>query len=202
MRLPDAGVQQIALLLRWYSRSGKLPMNRRLAVVVLVCVGALVAWKFSGSGLSPAPAAPPLPSVAAPKPDADGLALERDHAAVFQRAFWRRPTAADKILHAERRDWLDDSSGVQKWQWFIAVQASATFRDWLIQDNPFELVAVAPGTELAPLSLPPVWFPTAPELAALTRYRNREGRFFVFLDLANNRLYATDAGGGFAGARK
>jgi hypothetical protein len=137
-----------------------------------------------------------------PKPDASGLALERDHAAVFQRAFWRRPASSDKIVHAERRDWLDDASGVQKWQWFIAVQPSAAFRDWLLKDNPFELVSVAPGTELVPLSSPPAWFPSAGELAGLSRYRNREGRYFVFHDLANDRFYATDAGGGFAGAQK
>ena len=137
-----------------------------------------------------------------PKPDASGLALERDHAAVFQRAFWRRPASSDKIVHAERRDWLDDASGVQKWQWFIAVQPSAAFRDWLLKDNPFELVSVAPGTELVPLSSPPAWFPSAGELAGISRYRNREGRYLVFHDLANDRFYATDAGGGFAGAQK
>ena len=44
--------------------------------------------------------------------------------------------------------------------------------------------------------------PSAGELAGLSRYRNREGRYFIFHDLANDRFYATDAGGGFAGARK
>ena len=82
------------------------------------------------------------------------------------------------------------------------MQPSAAFRDWLLKDNPFELVSVAPGTELVPLSSPPAWFPSAGELAGLSRYRNREGRYLVFHDLANDRLYATDAGGGFAGAQK
>jgi len=172
------------------------------SVLALLGVGAAIVGKFAGSGIAPTPAAPLSPSVAASKPDASGLALERDHAAVFQRAFWRRPVSSDKILHAERRDWLDDASGVQKWQWFIAVQPSAAFRDWLLKDNPFELVSVAPGTELVPLSSPPAWFPSAGELAGLSRYRNREGRYLVFHDLANDRLYATDAGGGFAGAQK
>jgi len=172
------------------------------SVLALLGVGAAVVGMFSGPGIVPPPAAPPPPSVAVPKPDASGLALERDHAAVFQRAFWRRPASSDKILHAERRDWLDDASGVQKWQWFIAVQPSAAFRDWLLKDNPFELVIVAPGTELVPLSSPPAWFPSAGELAGLSRYRNREGRYLVFHDLANDRFYATDAGGGFAGAQK
>jgi len=180
----------------------KLRFSVIASVLALLGVGAAIVGKFAGSGIVPTPAAPLSPSVAASKPDASGLALERDHAAVFQRAFWRRPASSDKILHAERRDWLDDASGVQKWQWFIAVQPSAAFRDWLLKDNPFELVSVAPGTELVPLSSPPAWFPSAGELAGLSRYRNREGRYLVFHDLANDRLYATDAGGGFAGAQK
>jgi len=180
----------------------KLRFSVIASVLVLLGVGVAIVGKFAGSGIVPTLAAPLSPSVAASKPDASGLALERDHAAVFQRAFWRRPASSDKILHAERRDWLDDASGVQKWQWFIAVQPSAAFRDWLLKDNPFELVSVAPGTELVPLSSPPAWFPSAGELAGLSRYRNREGRYLVFHDLANDRLYATDAGGGFAGAQK
>lgn len=38
-----------------------------------------------------------------------------DPVAVFQRAFWKRPAADDKILHAERREW-SGADGVQKWQ--------------------------------------------------------------------------------------
>jgi hypothetical protein len=181
-------------------------MKVRPATVVLMlallCVGGGVAWMFFVRSTRVPGVDPAVRSLAPAKPDANGLALERDHAAVFQRAFWRRPASEDKILQAERRDWLDASSGVQKWQWYIAVQPGAAFRDWLLKDNPFELVVVAPGTELAPLSSPPAWFPAAGELAGLSRYRNREGRYFVFHDLANNRLYATDAGGGFAGAKQ
>ena len=172
------------------------------AVLALLGVGGGAAWMFFARSTPATAVAPTGPSFALAKPDANGLALERDHAAVFQRAFWRRPASDDRILQAERRDWLDASSGVEKWQWYIAVQPGAAFRDWLLKDNPFELVVVAPGTELAPLSSPPAWFPAAGELATLARFRNREGRYFVFHDLANNRLYATDAGGGFAASRK
>ena len=31
-----------------------------------------------------------------------------DGAAVFRQAFWKRPTANDRILHAERRVWSDE----------------------------------------------------------------------------------------------
>ena len=47
-----------------------------------------------------------------------------DATEVFQKAFWKRPTAADKILNAERREWAD-ADGVKRWQWFIAVALAA-----------------------------------------------------------------------------
>ena len=78
----------------------------------------------------------------------------------------------------------------------------AAFRDWLPKDKPFELVVAPPRPDLAAPTSPPAWFPAPGELAGLARYRNREGRYFVFHDLAKNRLYATDAGGGFSGAKK
>jgi hypothetical protein len=180
-------------------------------IIVSLAVSALAAaalvWKFGPDfrGARPAAASTaPAGTVIAPpaKPDANGLALERDNTAVFQRAFWRRPASDDRILHAERRDWMDASSGVEKWQWFIAVQPSAAFREWLIKDNPFELVAVAPAEAPAEISSPPAWFPPAAELARFARYRNREGRYLVYHDVTTNRLCATDAGGGFAAARK
>lgn len=178
-----------------------MKLNPRIMVsLALVSAAAFAVWRVESNRSAAASVAGAIRLPA--KPDADGLAREIDPAAVFQRAFWRRPTFGDKILHAERRDWLDAFSGVEKWQWFIAVEPSAGLRDWLLKENPFELVAVPSGTELAPLSSPPAWFPRASELAAFTRYRNREQRFFVFHDTTTNRLYTTDAGGGFAVARK
>lgn len=178
-----------------------MKLNPRIvASLAIAGVVAYAVWRAGSYRNAPGPVAVTIPPP--PKPDANGLALEENHAAVFQRAFWRRPASDDKVLHAERRDWLDDSSGVKKWQWYIAVQPGAAFRDWLLKDNPFELVPVAPGTELGALSSPPAWFPAAAELSALARYRNREGRYLVFHDPVGNRLYATDAGGGFAGSRE
>lgn len=170
------------------------------AAAALLALGAALYWKSTSTPPPPAPApvVPKLPANAAP----NSVALERDHTAVFQRAFWRRPAADDRILHAERRDSLDGSSGVEKWQWFIAVQPSPAFREWFFKDNPFELVPVAPDAPAPELASPPAWFPPAAELTRLARHRNREGRYLVFHDLANNRLYATDAGGGFAASRK
>jgi len=181
-----------------------MKLTPRIVSSLMVCVIAVgvIVWKYSASRGQPAAVAAPVPAIAVPKPNAGGLALERDNTAVFQRAFWRRPASDDRILHAERRDWMDASSGVEKWQWFIAVQPSAAFREWLIKENPFELVAVAADAAPTEISSPPAWFPSVAELARFARYRNREGRYLVFHDVTTNRLYATDAGGGFAASRK
>lgn len=189
-----------------------MKLTSRIIGSFVVCgAAALVLWKVGPSfraklrGAPPGTVVAPAQPAAAPaaaSPAVAGLALERDHAKVFQRAFWRRPAPGDRVLHAERRDWMDASSGVEKWQWFIAVQPSAAFREWLLKENPFELVAVAADAPPADLSSPPDWFPAPAELASFTRYRNREGRYLVFHDVTTNRLFATDAGGGFAVARK
>lgn len=180
-------------------------MKLKTGVIVGIVAGLLAGVGFWAIR----PGRPPAASAATgvtlpppPPPNADGISLERDHTAVFQRAFWRRPTPADRILHAERRDWQVAGTGVEKWQWFIAVQPGPAFRDWLLKDNPFDLVPVPADAPLAPLSAPPNWFPPAAELMGFTRYRNREGRYQVFHDAAQNRLFATDEGGGFAAARK
>jgi hypothetical protein len=128
-------------------------------------------------------------------------------AAVFERAFWRRPAAEDRILHAVRREEpAAGGAGIARWQWFIAVEPGAAMRDWLFKANPFELVAVPAGTSASttPVALdaPPDWFPSAPALASFTHFRNREGRLHVFLDPRTHRLYATDSGGGFTVAQK
>jgi hypothetical protein len=44
-------------------------------------------------------------------------AVEQEAEEVFKRAFWRRPSAEDRILKAERHEW-HDAEGVSRWQWF------------------------------------------------------------------------------------
>ncbi len=147
----------------------------------------------AGRDRSPTPAA--RPDVA---PPTAGLREDRDADAVFQRAFWRRRAAADRVLHAERRAWVDDRQNVERWQWFIALEPGADFRRWLLEENPFELVVVAPDAAASPLAGAPAWFPAADARAHLKQLRTRGGGFTVFLDEKNHRLFATDAGGGFA----
>ena len=185
-------------------------MKTRL-VIALACValiGGAVAWKMEADRTAVRPAIPPSVTparVASPvdqqKSKAEGsISVERDAAAVFRRAFWRRPGAGDRVLHGERRDWSDASAAVQKWAWFVAVAPSPELRRWLLEENPFDLVRAAPDGAAVPLEQPPSWFPAPGALAAMTQYRNRGGRLVVFLDDKTGRIFATDAGAGFAAA--
>ena len=183
------------------------PSARIVACLSACVIVGVAVWRVTpGLGAdrkgSPSSSSVPSPTISTPKANADGVALERDHAAVFQRAFWRRPSPGDRILHAERRDWVDSSNRIEKWQWFIAVQPSAAFRNWFFKENPFELIAVTPDLQIAPLSSPPAWFPPSTDLTIFTGYRNHEGRYLVFYDPSNNTLFATDSGGGLATAQK
>lgn len=117
---------------------------------------------------------------------------------VFQRAFWRRLTADVQVPQAERREWIDASSGVQRWQWFVAVRTSPAFRAWLFEQNPFELAAVASPADATGPADAPDWFPALAHWPDFRLYRARGGQFTVLLDEKSGRLFACDAGGGFA----
>ena len=152
--------------------------------------GGPAAW--ANSGMAPGAGG----EKAAPAPNQ--LIRVEDATQVFQRAFWRRPGAGDRVLHGVRREWTDAGAAVKKWQWYVAVEPSPEFRRWLLEDNPFELAPASPGTPLPAMADPPDWFPAAEALLTLPRYRNLGGNFFVFHDAAANRIYATDHGAGFA----
>ena len=118
-----------------------------------------------------------------------------DSAAVFQKAFWKRPVANDKILHAERREWKD-AGGVTKWQWFVAVQPSASLRKHLLEDNAFRLVR-AGSAKLQ--SEAPDWF--AFTEAETESWQSTAGGMQLWFSSGENLLYAAGDGGGFqAGA--
>lgn len=114
-----------------------------------------------------------------------------DPAAVFQKAFWKRPTANDKILHAERREWAD-GAGVQKWQWFIAVKPSAELVQHLIADNAFSLTRT---DRRGPAAERPGWFPESADDHEV--FASASGTFTLLRDRNTGLLYATDSGGGF-----
>lgn len=110
---------------------------------------------------------------------------------VFQKAFWKRPTDADKILHAERREWTE-AGDIRKWEWFLVVKPSPPLLKHLIEENAFNLPACRtspPGDEA------PAWFTYDPSRLE-TIGAARAGLRLSF-DKTSGLLYATDRGGGF-----
>lgn len=114
-----------------------------------------------------------------------------DPSEVFQKAFWKRPTANDKILHSERRQWAD-ATGVKRWQWFIEVEPSPGLVKYLREDNAFSLV---PATTVPPISDAPGWFKFQP--AEFDVLQASQGKMRLFFSKTKPLLFATDSGGGF-----
>ena len=121
---------------------------------------------------------------------------------IFQRAFWRRPTPDDRILHAERREWVSEEDGVRRWQWFLAVKPGTALKQWLLEDNAFGLDKVAGATPLAGFTQLPSWFPTQGGLAKCEVRQAAGSKMTLLFDSKKNVFYATDAGHGFAVVRK
>lgn len=116
---------------------------------------------------------------------------------VFKRGLWRRPAPDDRILHAERREWIKESAhGAAYWQWFLAVEPGPALRKWLRERNPF---SVQPGSAavMSMIEAPPEWFPK--DLSTLEIHSGgRGGRLVLLWSQRDNMLYATDSGTGFS----
>jgi hypothetical protein len=155
-----------------------------LALALLAGLGGVVATRW------PSPAPVPVPAPASPTAAPPTTTL-LDPVAVFQRAFWQRPSAADRILHAERREWAT-ADGVQKWQWFLVVEPSPALVKHLREDNAFSTVpaATAPAVRDAP-----AWFTFQP--AEVEVRQAAHGNLRMFFGKTKRLLYATDAGDGF-----
>lgn len=120
-----------------------------------------------------------------------------DPVTVYTKAFWRRPTSQDKILHAERREWLDTSGNLASWQWFLVVEPSPQTLDWLAS-NPF-LLQPAPASQIMPgPDAAPDWF--SAEALGDSPLQDATGHHVIALSGDGKRLYATDSGNGFASA--
>ncbi|MDB6138511.1 MAG: hypothetical protein JWO94_1583 [Verrucomicrobiaceae bacterium] len=159
----------------------------------LLCV-AVAALGWTGFHLAGPGSRPPVTTAAggiAAKEARPPTSTETNPAEVFQRAFWSRPTADDTILHAERREWKD-ADGVNKWQWFIAVQPSPQLVRRLRTENAFNLV---PAGEVPVLNKAPAWFSFGP--ADVDILKAPLGNMRLMFSKSGNVLYATDAGGGF-----
>ena len=153
------------------------------------------------------PDTPPAPEVASVTPAAPSTTSTADHAEVFRRAFWRQPTAADRILHAERRIHpapTDDASAGESWRWFIQLHPSPELLAALRDPDNLNLLALPPG--IAPRSWPitpdspPAWFPRHDSIdpAELEILQSPSSGLTVLYHAVDDVLSATDHGAGFA----
>ena len=152
---------------------------------------------------APKPQAAPETASAPPPPEEAGSPrANQDPQDVFQRAFWRRPTADDRILHAERREWVSEEDGILRWQWFLAVEPGPGLYRWLHEENAFGLAKVAGGTCIENLPQAPSWFPD-PNKTGGCEIRRAVGKMLTLIfEPAGKVVYATDTGRGFAMPRK
>lgn len=174
----------------------KKPTPAVLATLVLAALAAGYAVHHrvtdqKSQGASPAASVP----VSAPPPDTTST----DGAAVFRKAFWRQPGEGDRILHAERREWMDEEN-VSRWQWFIAVEPSPALVKYLREENAFGLTPDTAGGGAgaetgAGYPQAPAWFPTG--IAGFDLLRGPDGTLRLLFSKTANQLYATDSGHGF-----
>ena len=118
-----------------------------------------------------------------------------DPATVFQKALWKRPTPADKILHAERRE-CKDADAVSRWQWFLEVEPSPEIVRYLREENAFRLKN-RQTAELLPDA--PPWF--IKDTKDTRIFSAPGGEMQLIFTPGDAKVYAMGSGGGFhAGA--
>jgi len=166
------------------------PSFARGISIGLILAGAL-AWFGFRSAESPPTRVESKAPVAVSENPPPGTVVLNEPVKIFQKAFWRSPNDADKILHAERREWPGDD-GVGKWQWFIVVQPSPELLKYIREDNAFGLTQAKSATRIDDA---PDWFAfQSPEVDVL-RSPTTNLRF-IFVK-SGNLLYATDSGSAF-----
>lgn len=171
-----------------------------LLIFLLVSAGAVLWVTRFGRATAvaePVVDAPESPGAQAPvDPELAHLELVRETNAgqVFRRAFWRNPGAADRILQAVRREWSDEH-GVQRWDWYLAVDPSPELCAYLLEQNPFQLT---PRTQAFALERVPDWFPQSTE--SWTSYQSVGAEMLILHDPDRQRLYAMGQGYGFTRA--
>jgi hypothetical protein len=157
-----------------------------ISAALLALAGGGVAW-WAGGGSAPAPA-PSLGAIV--WQSGPPTSVSSDAEAIFKKAMWRRPGPDDKILHAERHEW-SDGEGVNRWQWFLIVEASPDLITYLREDNAFGLV---PGS-VEPIREAPAWFSFQPDEVAVLK-SPMGGMRLMFAKKAST-IYATSSGAGF-----
>ncbi len=157
-----------------------------LILVPLLAVIGWLAWRAVDAGRPAAVDSAPIVWKGAPPT----LTLN-DAEEIFKKAFWRRPSPADQIQHAERHEWRD-ADGLVRWQWFLVVSASPELIKYLRDDNAFGLV---PTSAVPVISEAPAWFRFNPEDFTVLQARHAGMR--LMFSKSDNTLYATDSGRGF-----
>ncbi len=165
------------------------PRKYSALIAITAVAGAGLAWGL----LRPEATPPALPELPAPKaavvePPTKTLT---DGPALFRRAFWKKATAADKILHAERHEW-GEGEGLKKWQWFLVVEPSPELLKYLREENAFGLT---PAKDFPALENAPDWFAFAD--AEFDTMRTRTGTMRVSFHRTKPLIYATASGAGF-----
>lgn len=148
------------------------------AVSILLIVGGVVIFRI----LQPDPI--PVANADSASP-ADASAIAEANAEVFRRIFWRQPGEADQIIQSSRRERATGEGEPVQWDWFLAVDPSVAFVDYLIQENPFELTLWDDQIDLADT---PDWFPKSPSGYAV--HRSLSGEMTVLVNAENQRIYA------------
>jgi hypothetical protein len=141
---------------------------------------------------------PPSPPQAIPaaSPTEGTLTNTMPPEEVFKRALWRRPAPDDKILHAERREWTNDSThSVAHWQWFLAIEPGEALKKWLREQNPFSVHPVG-NAEAPEIKDAPPWFP-ADNSSCIVHTGGSAANLVFLWSRKGNTLYATASGTGF-----
>ena len=167
-----------------------MTLSRKVALGGVAAV-LILGWLTVSRLSPPAPAAAPVkPSDISWRQEEPSTTVT-DAEEIFKRAFWRRPSKEDQILHAERHEWSDED-GLQRWQWFMVVKASPKLIKDLRDDNAFGLV---PGSSGPLIPEAPVWFVFKPD--NFSTFQSPQTGLRLMFSKGDNTLYATDSGRGF-----
>jgi hypothetical protein len=148
------------------------------AVSILLLVMSVVVFRL----LQPEPIHTASMDTASP---VDTSALVEENAEVFRRIFWRQPGEADKIIQSQRRERVSGEGAPTEWDWFLAVDPSAEFADYLFEENPFQLTI---STDEVDLTGTTDWFPQSTHGYEIRR--SLTGEMTLLINPKTRRIYA------------
>ena len=120
-----------------------------------------------------------------------------DKSHVFTKAFYLEPPEGTEIHHALLWEFRLLFGVVDQWQWHIELTPSREFREWLIEDNVFELETVLSASQfnaVEDLNPAPDWFQVETDTARFNVYQSGDGRMRLFERISDGRIFMTDYG--------